>query len=377
MDFKLSDEQELLLENIRELYAREFPESYWAECDAKHELPVRWHKVLVENDLALLGVPEEYGGTEIDKLTQMMVVEEYVKLGAPIYLCANSYRLEDILMFGTKEQIVKAMEAAKESPISYVLGISEPQAGSDAGALSTTATRKNGKVYINGHKTFISHALQCKYMLTMTKDEDTKKMSMWWTPLDAPGVKIEEIKKIGLFMSSTCDIYLDNVEVEEKDLVGVEGEGFIQLMKNFEIERLLLAAGALGMAEAAFEDAARFANQRVQFGKKIGEFQLIHQKLLLMKTKIENMKSHIYKTAWDYDNGNSIRIGSGMAKLYCCQSAFEVVDDAMQILGGIGYTVDHRVSRLWRDCRVLRMTGGTDEIMVHAAGRALLKEYSN
>jgi alkylation response protein AidB-like acyl-CoA dehydrogenase len=147
-------------------------------------------------------------------------------------------------------------------------------------------------------------------------------------------------------------------------------------MKNFEIERLMLAAATMGAAECAFGDAVRYANQRIQFGKKIGQFQLVQEKLTYMAIKIENMRNMIYKTAWEKDNGVSIKISSTLAKLYCAQAAFEVIDDAMQILGGIGYTTDHRVSRLWRDSRVQRIAGGTDEIMIHIAGRAILKEYA-
>lgn len=168
---------------------------------------------------------------------------------------------------------------------------------------------------------------------------------------------------------------MEDVALEEKDLVGVEGNGFMQAMVNFEVERLLIAANCLGWAECAFEDAARYANQRVQFGKPIGTNQLIQEKITMMKLKIENMRNIVYKTAWEIDNHIPVQIDSALAKLYCAQSAMEVVDDAMQIMGGIGYTSDCRISRLWVDARVHRIGGGTDEIMIHVAGRAILKQY--
>ena len=176
-------------------------------------------------------------------------------------------------------------------------------------------------------------------------------------------------------MQSTCEVYLEDVELDEEDLVGVEGNGFLQTMKNFEIERLVMAAKVVGMAECAFEDAARYANQRMQFGKPIGKFQLIQEKIVRMKIKIENMRNMIYKCAWEKDNGIPVRNSAALAKLYCAQSANEVIDDAMQIMGGIGYTKDCRISRLWRDARVFRIGGGTDEIMIHIAGRGILEEY--
>lgn len=379
IDFKKTEEQELLLESLRELLERECPESYVKECDAKHEYPEKFMRALAENGFGLLGVPEEYGGTEVDNVTLMMVAEEMGKSGAPVYLYGTALSVDDILTFGNEEQKKATMEYAKEGKMAFCLGFSEPQAGSDTNAIATTATRKNGKVYINGHKTFTSFAKTTPYMLCMTRDfdvsEPSKAFSMWWVPMNAPGVKIEVLDKIGWNMSATSVMYLDNVEIEEKDLVGKEGHGFIQLMKNFEIERTLMAAMALGQAECAFEDAVKYANQRIAFGQKIGKFQMIQQKIVDMNIKIENMRNYVYKTAWEKDNNISIQLSSAMCKRYCAQASFEVIDDALQILGGLGYTTDHRVSRLWRDNRVGRIGGGTDEIMVHIAGRGILKQY--
>ncbi|MBU4335537.1 MAG: acyl-CoA dehydrogenase, partial [Actinobacteria bacterium] len=171
-------------------------------------------------------------------------------------------------------------------------------------------------------------------------------------------------------------VYLDEVEVDESDLVGVEGNGFMQAMINFEVERLLMASSLLGMAECAFNDAADYAASRTQFGKPIGSFQLIQQKITSMTLKIENMRNLVARTAWKIDNGMPVQIDSALAKLYCAQSANEVIDDALQIFGGIGYTTDCRVSRLWVDARVQRIGGGTDEVMIHIAGRQILKEHT-
>ena len=169
-------------------------------------------------------------------------------------------------------------------------------------------------------------------------------------------------------------VHLDDVECEESDLVGEECKGFYQLMKNFEVERLTICAANVGMARCAYDEALRYAAQRMQFGKIIGSFQLVQEKLVDMRIKIENMQNLLYKTAWKKDNGESIMIDSSLVKRYTGQAAFEVIDDAMQIMGGIGYTHDCRISRLWRDQRVYRIMAGTEEIMVHTAGRALIKE---
>lgn len=197
---------------------------------------------------------------------------------------------------------------------------------------------------------------------------------MYLFPMDAPGVTIEKLSKVGNNMCGTYEVHLDNVECEESDLVGVECKGFYQLMKNFEVERLTICAANVGMARCAYDEALRYAAQREQFGKPIGTFQLIQEKLVDMRIKIENMQNLLYKTAWKKMQGESIMIDSSLVKRYTGKAAFEVIDDAMQIMGGIGYTDDCRISRLWRDQRVYRIMAGTEEIMVHTAGRAIIKE---
>lgn len=382
MDFKLTDEQELLLESLREVMARDCTEEYMKECNEKGEYPQRFVDAFTEAGFGMLGVPEEYGGTPVDTVTLMLVAEEICKNGGPHFVFGQALSIADMLRFGNDEQRSQCMEEVMNGRVGFVLGFTEPQAGSDSSALATTFKRKNGKVYVNGHKTFMSNGERAKYMLCLARnaDEDpnaTKKnaFSMWWMPMKAPGVKVERIKKIGWHMIDTCEVYMEDVELEEKDLVGAEGNGFMQAMINFEVERLLIAANCLGWAECAFEDAARYANQRVQFGKPIGANQLIQEKITFMKLKIENMRNLIYKTAWEIDNNIPVQIDSALAKLYCAQSANEVVDDALQIMGGIGYTTDCRISRLWVDARVHRIGGGTDEVMIHVAGRAILKDY--
>ncbi|NLI91288.1 MAG: acyl-CoA dehydrogenase [Peptococcaceae bacterium] len=382
MDFRLTEEQELLLESLREIMARDCTEEYMKECNEKGEYPTRFINALSENGFGLLGVPEEHDGTPVDTMTMMLVAEEITKNGGPHFAFGQALSIVDMLEFGSEEQIADTMRAVKAGEVAFVLGFTEPQAGSDSSAIATTYTRKNGKVYINGHKTFMSNALRAPYMLCMARNADDagnpdkmNAFSMWWVPMSAPGIKVERLHKIGWHMMDTCEVYLENVEIEEKDLVGVEGNGFKQVLINFEVERLLMAASVLGMAECAFEDAARYANQRVQFGKPIGTFQLIQEKITYMKIKIENMRNMVYRCAWEIDNKMPVQISSALAKLYCAQSSFEVIDDAMQIMGGIGYTTDTRISRLWLDSRVFRIGGGTDEVMIHAAGRAILKQY--
>ena len=379
MDFKKTEEQELLLESLRTVMERGNFEDYFKECDKNHEYPQKAVDALVEAGFSTLGIPEEHGGTPTDILTQIMVAEEAHALGYPSLCWINfSTEVDDILTFGNEDQQKKVLEYALEGRRPFTLGFTEPQAGSDSAAMSTTATKRDGKVYINGNKTFNTSADRAPFMLCVARsginESPYKDFSMYLFPMDRPGVTIEKLDKIGNNMCGTYEVHLDNVECEETDLVGEECKGFYQLMKNFEVERLTICAANVGMARCAYDEAVRYAGVREQFGKTIGSFQLIQEKIVDMKIKIENMQNMLYKTAWKKMNGESIMIDSSLVKRYTGQAAFEVIDDAMQIMGGIGYTHDCRISRLWRDQRVYRIMAGTEEIMVHTAGRALIKE---
>lgn len=379
MDFKKTEEQELLLESLRTVMERGNFEDYFKECDKNHEYPQKAVDALVEAGFSTLGIPEEHGGTPTDILTQIMVAEEAHALGYPSLCWINfSTEVDDILTFGNEDQQKKVLECALEGRKPFTLGFTEPQAGSDSAAMSTTATKRDGKVYINGNKTFNTSADRAPFMLCVARsginESPYKDFSMYLFPMDRPGVTIEKLDKIGNNMCGTYEVHLDNVECEETDLVGEECKGFYQLMKNFKVERLTICAANVGMARCAYDEAVRYAGVREQFGKTIGSFQLIQEKIVDMKIKIENMQNMLYKTAWKKMNGESIMIDSSLVKRYTGQAAFEVIDDAMQIMGGIGYTHDCRISRLWRDQRVYRIMAGTEEIMVHTAGRALIKE---
>ena len=379
MDFARTEEQELLLESLQTVMERGNFESYFRECDENHQFPDQAVEALVEAGFASLGIPEELGGTPTDILTQIMVAEEAHALGYPSLCWINfSTEVDDILSFGNKEQQEKVISYALQGKKPFTLGFTEPQAGSDSAAMSTTATKRDGKVYINGNKTFNTSADRAPYMLCVCRsginENPYKDFSMYLFPMDAPGVTIEKLSKVGNNMCGTYEVHLDNVECDESDLVGEECKGFYQLMKNFEVERLTICAANVGMARCAYDEALRYAAQREQFGKPIGTFQLIQEKLVDMRIKIENMQNLLYKTAWKKMQGESIMIDSSLVKRYTGKAAFEVIDDAMQIMGGIGYTDDCRISRLWRDQRVYRIMAGTEEIMVHTAGRAIVKE---
>jgi crotonobetainyl-CoA dehydrogenase len=380
MDFRLSDEQELLVQSLEELLKREAPESLMAEMDRKQEFPQKSWQALADNGILALGIPEEYGGTPADIQTLTLVCETLGRLAFPlgIIYSLGIITIRDILQFGSDEIKEKVLTGYVKGDPPVALGITEPQAGSDAAALKTRATFEGDEVKFNGQKMYCTLAQISRYILLMTRDPEIdnpyQAISMWLVPTDSSGLRFNHLSKLGWWTVPTYEVFIDGVRVPRRYLVGELNCGWPQLMANFEIERLELCAASLGAAEGAYEDAAVYANQREQFGVPIGSFQAVQHKITDMAVKIENMRHYIYKIAWMMDNGMSVRHEHAMCKLYVAQAACEVADDAIQLLGGLGYMADHRVQRLWRDLRLMRIGGGTDEIMYNIAGPQLLKK---
>lgn len=172
-----------------------------------------------------------------------------------------------------------------------------------------------------------------------------------------------------------CEMYFDDVKLTEDMRVGEPGRGFFDLMKNFEMERCLIIAQSVGLAQAAMDDAAAYASERMTFGKPIGDYQLIQLKLVEMETAIQNTRNMLYRTLWKMDNDESVRIDSALLKRYGAMSCEKVASEAMQVYAGLGFTTETRLGRIWKDLRGNEIAGGTDEIMVYIAGRQLVKQY--
>ncbi|SDC60752.1 crotonobetainyl-CoA dehydrogenase [Sanguibacter gelidistatuariae] len=376
MDFSLTEDQQLMVQAIRELMARESWDQYFQECDDTHTYPERFVAELAALGIDSMMLPENHGGMDADWVTLAVVWAELGRLGAPTYVLYQLPTLDTIVREGTEEQIEKVLAYVGTGKQIWNAAMTEPGAGSSLSGMTTTYTRRNGKVYLNGQKTFITSSAHVPYLVVMTRDADNPDVfTEWLVDMTLPGISKAPLDKLGLRMDSCCEVYFDNVELEEKDLFGTEGKGFARGVVDFDMERFLVAACDYGWAHCAFEDAAKYANQRVQGGETIGRYQLIQEKFCNMQIKLTNMRNMIFEIAWKFDNGLMGRGDCSMAKYYCTNAAAEVVDDAIQVLGGIGVTGNHRVARFWRDLRVERISGGTDEMMILTAGRAVLKEY--
>jgi len=218
------------------------------------------------------------------------------------------------------------------------------------------------------------------YTIVVAKDEDPShdngNMSLWFVKMDTPGVSTAPLHKIGQQCIPFCEVYLDDVVLTEDQRMGEPGKGFMMLMKNFEVERSYIVAEQVGLAQAALEDAAKYANQRIAFGKPITRLQMIQELLADMEIKVQNTRNMLYKTLWMMDNDQPVQLESAMLKRYGCKACWEVADSALQIYAGLGYTTEVRVGRLWADMRGNMFGGGTHEVMAYIAGRQVAKKYA-
>lgn len=382
MNFTLTDEQELLLESVREWAARTINEDVVREAYANHGMQHWVAESFRDAGFGLIGLPEKYGGVPCDNLTKGLMMEElYHSTGAMFPFVNNAITLGDIVEFGSEDQARWAVERYMETGWpACANALSEPGAGSDNKNMSTTACiQPDGTYRLNGQKTWVTLGETAPYAMVIAKDEDpsrdNKEMSLWLVPTDTPGVSTSSLQKIGQQCVPFCDMFFDDVVLTEDMRVGEKGKGFYLLMKKFEPERCLVACQSVGLAQAALEDAAKFANERVAFEQPITHFQLIQEKLTEMETSLQNARNMLYKTFWQLDNGISIRTESALLKRYATRACTQVASEAMAIFGGLGYTTETRVGRIWIDCRGIETGGGTPEIMVHIAGRQIAKQY--
>lgn len=377
MAIKLTEEQNLIVASMRELMTRENWDDYFKECDNEHKFPERFCQALSELGLHQIINPPEYGGLEDDAMVTFVAAwEEVLRLGGNAACIWFSSTYPVLLREGNEKQKKIAMELMETGLTKIGNAATEPAAGSDLGAMQTTYKREGGKVYLNGQKTFCTDATYSDYLIVTALDAETMtKYTNWFVPTNAKGVTISGLEKLGLKTNSAGEVYLDNVELTEEDMLGAEGAGFDMQKDDFNSERVVSALYCYGYALCAFEDAAKYANQRVQFGEAIGRQQLIQLKLANMKTKLTNMRNMIFDGAEMVDNGTLDKGYAAMCKYYCVVAAQEVTDDALQILAGVGICGDHRASRAWRDIRASRVSGGTDEMMILTLGRSIVKEY--
>lgn len=368
MDFELTGEQKLIRRTIREFAEEEVAKGV-LERDRTKTFPAEIVRKLARLGMMGLPFPEEYGGGGADTISFAIVVEELSRVCASTGLTYSAHISlggVPIHLFGTKEQKEKYLVPLCTGESLGAFGLTEPEAGSDAGGTKTEAREKDGHFYINGTKCFITNASYAKFLpITAVTGghEGKKEISAIIVPTNSPGVKITEpYEKMGLHASNTTEILFENVEVPVENILGKRGDGFRQFLITLDGGRIGIGAMAVGIARGAFEKSLAYAKKRRQFGKTLSQFQAIQFKLADMAMKIELARNMVYKAAWLKDMGKPFSKEASMCKLFATEMCMEVTTQAVQIHGGNGYMKEYHVERYMRDAKLLEIGEGTSEV---------------
>lgn len=373
MEFELTSEQKAYQQMAREFAEKEII-PYARELDEKEEFPCEILKKLHAVGLHDLAVPEEYGGPGVDSLSYSLIIEQIARGCAGVTVTSsangNSLALYPLLLGGTEEQKQRFLPPICKEGKLVTFSLTEPDAGSDVKAIATTA-RKEGNYYIiNGSKCFITNASYAEYHTVFANVVDgsgAKKLSVFMIEPGTPGVIVgKKEKKMGLRCSDTAELFFEDVRVPKENLIGEEGDGFELAMKTLDMARPSVGAISLGIAQAAFEAAVAYSKTRVQFGRPICKNQGIQFMLADMATRIEAARLLVYQASWlkdkFYKEGRPFTKQAAFAKLYASDVAMKVTTDAVQILGGFGYTRESLVEKYMRDAKIMQIFEGTNQI---------------
>jgi len=387
LNFDLTEEQNLLRQAVRDFAEKEIA-PLAGELDEREEFSVEL--TLKMGDLGLLGcfVPEKYGGSNMGYISYIIAVEELARVDgsqAATIAAGNSLGIGPIYYYGSEEQKEEWLPKLCRGKMLAAFGLTEPQAGSDAGGSKTRADLRGDHWVINGSKIFITNSANpltgviVVQAITGQKEDGKRELSCLLVPRHAPGFTAREMKKKMMWRSSnTGELFFDDCAVPREDLLGKRGDGFHQMLAILDGGRLSIGAMGLGGAQGAFEMALHYANTRVQFGRPISSFQINAFKLADMAMEIELARNLLYKSCWLRENNRPFGKEAAMAKLYCSEVMGRCVNHAVQLHGGYGLMKEYKIERFYRDHKLLEIGEGTSEIQriviarnVGVAGRAI------
>ncbi len=374
-DFDLSAEHELLRQTVRD-YAQAKIAPVAEELDREHRFP---YEIVAElGELGLMGmtIPEEYGGAGADTLSYAIAIEELTRIDSSVAITVaahHSLGTLPVYYFGNEEQRRAWLPDLASGRRLAAFGLTEPNAGSDAGATRTTAELRDGRWVVNGSKIFITNAgTDITWGVTITALTGVGEISNVVIPNGTPGYEISKpMEKLGWRASDTRELSFRDVEVPEENLLGPRGNGFTQFLTILDGGRISVAAMGLGLAQGAYDLAFAYANEREQFGKKIKEFQAIQHRLVDMAVELEAGRALVYRAAWLKDQDRAFAKEAAMAKLYTGELSHRVANWALQIHGGYGFMDEYAISRLYRDQKILEIGEGTNEVQRMVIARQL------
>jgi len=370
MDFRLTDEQKLVQETVRDFVDRELV-PHVREWEAKGEVPRSFYRKMA--DLGFLGapVPDKYGGAGMDYVSFMLLVEEISRGSSSVRTTVSvqtSLSESSLLWFANEEQKKRWLVPLARGDKFGAWAITEPQAGSDAGNLQTTARPEGDEWVLNGQKRFISNGSIADLVQVYARAPGSDRhegISLFMVPKETRGFKVTHVEttsKLGLRASPTADLAFEDCRIPKENLIGKRGDGWNQAMKTLNSGRIGIAAGAVGVARAALEAATKYVKERKAFGRPIGDFQLVREMIAQSAVEIDAARLLTLRAAQMRDLGLDNTLEVSMAKLFGAQMAQRVTDWAVQVHGGYGFSGDFDVERYFRDARILGLYEGTNEI---------------
>lgn len=377
MNFLLTEEQAMIQKVVRDFAEKELA-PIAAELDEKGEFPHEITKKM--GDMGLFGLPfsEEYGGSGAGYLTYAIAVEEISRACASTgitYAAHCSIGTGPIYLFGTEEQKQKWVVPCAQGKMFAAFGLTEPNAGSDAGGTQTTAVLDGDEWVLNGSKCFITNVGVGKVAVITAltdKSKGTKGISSFIVPTDTPGFTVgTKYHKLGLLASDTREIILENVRIPKENILGKPGEGFKQFLVALDGGRISIGALSVGIAQACLDASLKYAKEREQFGQPISKFQAIQFKLADMAMKTELARMMVHKAAWLKDQGKPFSKEAAYAKLYASEICMQNASEAIQIHGGYGYMKEYPVERYFRDAKLMEIGEGTSEVQRLVIARLL------
>lgn len=382
MDYFLTEDQRMIKDLAREI-AEKHVLPVRAELDEKGEFPWEIMKILAQADMFRIFIPEQYGGLGTGTLELCLVVEELsrVCLGVSTTYAANALGTYPILLFGTEEQKQKYLPDIADGKRLVAFALTEPNAGSDAGGIQTTATKDGDYYILNGRKQWITNGGEAEIytVIALTdKSKGARGASAFIVEKGTPGFSFgKKEDKMGIRASVTRELIFEDCRIPKENLLGREGMGFIVAMKTLDQSRVGVGAQGVGVAQGAFEEAAKFAKQRIQFGQPVISFQAVQHMLADMAIQIEAARALVYSVARYIDSGaKDITKASAIAKTFATDVAMKVTVDAVQVMGGAGYMKDYPVEKMMRDAKILQIYEGTNQIQRNIIGQAIIKELT-
>ena len=379
MNFEYNENQRMIADMIKK-FGEEHIKPKLMEWDETQEFPLDVFKKLGELGLMGVLVPEEYGGSGFGYSEYVTVVSEIGKICGSISLSVaahNSLCTGHILHFGNEEQKKKYLPKLATAEWIGAWGLTEVNTGSDAGGMLTTAVKDGDHYIINGSKNFITHGKSGNVAVVIVRTGekgDPHAMSAFIVEKGVAGFSAgRKENKLGMRASETTELIFENCKVHKSQMIGKEGDGFIQAMKVLDGGRISIAAVSLGIAKGAYEASLKYSKEREQFGKPISQFQAIAFKLADMATRIEAARLLCMKAAWEKDNGIDYTTSSSMAKVYASETAMWTATEAVQIHGGYGFVKEYHVERMMRDAKITQIYEGTSEVQRIVISRSILK----